>query len=427
MANIKTKTLSSIICPHCGKNPQIYDLKENTGTEIRHPISFTKTETGRRYVCPECHLPIPLAYLQYPTLFVSFYGKPSAGKTHILTVMTKRIVDYLQQNEGEYIFSEIVDVPGERHINRLLQNWQTKLFHPPKGEPRMLPNTVTTIGGNQYASPYDQNDRNHYYPKPFLFLLKEKKEQNVKSTNEEEILSIFNQKISVLQEPQSKDWNDGLYLCFLDISGEHCIDNVEEKFHVHWPLLLEQYHIQIVVYDPHSSRQFIGKHNEINPQNQWNPMQVKDVENNTIWNMVEHSDKTSTLVLIAKFDECLNEFQKFLAEKRAPREIWENFNGLFQNGVTPDMQAVKQYSDILKVFLNDYIQDTRFTAPMNQIDDNVLVVPVSAMGMAPEPFEPENAELYSFPDCLPRWIEVPILWLIETLKQKSENDPSWLN
>ena len=120
----------------------------------------------RDLACPNCHLLVPRVLLERrPTLFLSIFGRPAAGKSYALTSMMRQLKRVMPQRFG-LGFTE-----PHPASNRLVQKYENELFNHPDPEAMVdIPKTASaSFGGEAWYQAVKSGDEQILYPRPMYF------------------------------------------------------------------------------------------------------------------------------------------------------------------------------------------------------------------------------------------------------------------
>ena len=175
--------LSRITCPHCwhsfppaetlwvSSHPALYG-DARLGPEVQRRFLPTRFDAGGNAVdsrgsicndvaCPRCHLVIPRAMFEMPTLFYSILGSPGSGKSHLLACTTWQ----LRQTLGTAFKLSISDADPD--ANRMLNQFEEELFF--NDAPHELTVLPKTEKEGELYQPVQYGDQTMWYPRAFVF------------------------------------------------------------------------------------------------------------------------------------------------------------------------------------------------------------------------------------------------------------------
>lgn len=179
----KRRMLDTAVCPHCwtsfppedalwiAESPSLVgDLKLGESERERFlPTEYddrgfavdAKGYPCRELACPHCHLPLPAAALESPTLFMSIVGAPASGKSYYLASSTW----FLRKILPKRFKIDLTD--ADPQLNRRLQDYESAQFL--SESDRLVELEKTPEQGDLYNS-VQYDDQVVIYPQPFMFL-----------------------------------------------------------------------------------------------------------------------------------------------------------------------------------------------------------------------------------------------------------------
>jgi len=178
-----SRVRSQITCPHCWHNfPPAETLWVAThpslqgdarlGADIQRRFLPTRFDPSGNAIdsqgtvcselaCPKCHLVVPRAMIEMPSLFYSILGSPGSGKSHLLATTTWQ----LRQRLGNHFQLSFSDADPES--NRLLNRSEEMLFF--NEAPHDLASLPKTEKEGELYQPVQYGDQTVWYPRPFVF------------------------------------------------------------------------------------------------------------------------------------------------------------------------------------------------------------------------------------------------------------------
>jgi hypothetical protein len=117
----------------------------------------------RDLACPHCHLLVPRVLLErHGTMFLSIFGRPSAGKSYFLAAMTRQIRSTLPK------WFRLGVTEPHPPSNRLVQGYENALFNHPNPDAYVdIPKTRDV--GQQWYQTVQFQDEVRQYPRPMFF------------------------------------------------------------------------------------------------------------------------------------------------------------------------------------------------------------------------------------------------------------------
>ena len=190
---MKTRSSNPITttCPHCWSSFEPGDvLAIASHSELRGDLRLGSDEMMRflpshfradgmpidpkgqpspSLACPNCHLPLPEASLDYDPLFVSILGAPACGKSFFLAAMCWEARTILQR------YFHLTFTDADPSINVVLADYERSVFLTPEADkPVVLANLIrkTQLEGQGLYSSVSYGDYSVRYPKPFMFVVR---------------------------------------------------------------------------------------------------------------------------------------------------------------------------------------------------------------------------------------------------------------
>jgi len=397
-----------VTCPHCWHEfrPEqvlwVAQHEELVGDTIlrEEPIRFLPTRftlDGRAIdardmachamACPACHLILPRVLLENEVTFISIIGSAGSGKSNFLAAMTWELRQRLAKDFA------IIFADGDKEANWILNRYEETLFLPEDPEkPVLLDKTRTQ--GDLYRS-VTINGQETQLPKPFLFSLH-----------------------PGAQHPRAaKRARLGRIVCFYDNAGEHY--NVGQDTALA-PVTrhLSRSKVLMFLLDPTQDPRFRARCKAISADPQIvEPLQT--VRQETILGEAairfrKHAGLSAyqkcdrpLLVLVAKSDiwAPLLEGEDLVSEpvvRDAPGSARQ------EHLAAMDMDRIDRVSRKLRQLLLTITPEVVTTA--EDFADEVIYVPVSALGHSPEKYPERNGLLIRPRDIHPRWVTIPLLY-----------------
>lgn len=404
-----------VTCPHCwhqfrmsqinyiSKHPQLLGdpvLGASAPTRFL-PTRFSpqgyaldaKGEVCPEMACPRCHLYLPEAVLDRPSLSFSIVGAQGSGKSYFLTAMIWQLRRLLP---AKFDFNFVDTDPK---MNIVLNDYESRLFLN-KSPDQLVGLPKTELQGGDFSNNVVINGENIDLPLPFVFTLS----PTPTNTQRREIQNVI----------------------FYDNAGEH-FQVGRDSFNN--PATSHMVHSQgiICLYDPLRDARMARKCNPDDPQIKNAPLD--DMQNNQtvmlneiISRIKKHTGlktgeklRTPLVMVVPKFDAWQDIFPYKL---RTTEEV----NGA---PVRHDRLPVYYHPKTMQYFLDlslvaevSYALRERLlgitpevVAACETFFSTVYFVPVSAMGAAPV-FVPEQDMIAIRPkDIAPLWAEVPMMIL----------------
>jgi len=334
--------------------------------------------------CPACHLVLPRVLLENETFFISIIGSAGSGKSNLLAAMTWELRHKLAKDFA------IIFADGDKEANWILNRYEETLFLPDDPE-RAIVLEKTRTQGDLYRS-VTINGQETQLPKPFLFTLH-----------------------PAANHPRAgKRAKLGRIICLYDNAGEHY--NVGQDTALS-PVTrhLSRAKVLMYLFDPTQDPRFRQKCKTVSTDPQiMEPLQT--VRQETILTEAtirfrKHAGLSAwqkcdrpLLVLVAKSDI----WAPLMAdEDLASEPILHDPDGKTHIGVL-DLERIERVSVKLRKLLLEITPEIVSVA--EDFGDDVVYVPVSALGHSPEKQEGKNGLLIKPSDIKPRWVTIPLLY-----------------
>lgn len=335
--------------------------------------------------CPRCHLSIPRAVLEMETLFVSILGTPACGKSYFLTALTwelRRILPaHFALSLGE----------ADTVSNRSLSEYEESLFLNPRSQEAIPVADLirkTELQGELYDTVM-YGDQAVSYPRAFLF---------------------------TLQALQNHPNYHGAHrlartICLYDNAGEHFLagrDSTANPVTQH----LAQSKFLLFLFDPTQDVRF----------------RALCQDGGKGASVVQHTYRQESVLL-----EAASRVRRYAnlpqnAKHKRPLIIvvtkMDSWKHLLADANFPDPWVVKQKKNLSRLDLETI--ETRslelrilmaricpeFVNAAESFCENVIYVPVSALGRTPEIDPNTNALAIRPADIKPIWVTAPLLYPI---------------
>lgn len=395
----------TITCPHCwevfatdelrwvSESPSLLgdarlgDEEQQRFLPSRFNVAGNAIDAGgsvcAELACPHCHLLIPKALLDLTPLFVSIIGAPSCGKTYFLASM----VQQLRREMPSRFHVSIAD--SDPQSNRILNDYiEQQFFNPDRNKIVRLAKTEEQ--GDLYSL-VQFADRTVTLPNPFLFTIAPAEQHP--SASQRRIASRV--------------------MCVYDNAGESFLpgkDSGQNQVTRH----LSQSDVLVFLFDPTQDIRFRRA-----CRNSTNDPQVKDEPVTTRQETILHElavrvrrhaglgesqkHKKPLIVGVTKYDA----WSKLLGDYTLDLPTQQG-NGTVLHGL--DLAEIERVSQRLRALL--WKISPELVSSAESFSEQVLYVPVSALGKTPEA-DGSSGKLGVRPkDICPRWCEVPILWTL---------------
>lgn len=397
--------LREITCPHCwqkyapqdslwiSQHPDLLgDPRLGAEQQIRFlPTRFTvegqaldaRGAACQGLACPNCHLPVPRAMLEMKHVFFSILGTPASGKSYFLTSMVWQLRQVLPQ--FGLAFND-----ADPTANRTLHEYEELQFLNPDRD-ALVAIRKTELQGDLYDTVL-YGEQAVSYPRPFLFSVR-----------------------PLDSHPHRADAAElSRAMCLYDNAGEHFLpgaDTASSPVTRH----LARSHVLFYLFDPTQDPRFRQA-----CEGQTDDPQMRDRARTIRQELVlqEAADRVRRyaglaqnarharplVVIVTKFDawrSLLKLDQLDTAAAIRPRP-----DGL----AALDLDAVESMSRNLRaVFLRF---SPEIVAAAESFAEQVIYIPVSALGRGPE-IDPRTGALGVRPrDVRPMWVEIPFLYAL---------------
>ncbi len=399
---------SEVMCPHCWHrfaphqilwvsvhpelrgDPRVGEDAQQRFLPSRFDVQCraldVRGEPCTELACPNCHLTLPRSLLELKPLLVSILGAPGSGKSYYLATSVWR----LRQTLSEYFRIQFAD--ADPTANQVLIDYEEKLFlNPTPDQPVMLPKTEKD--GQLYES-VRFDDRVVWFPKPFLFTIR----------------------------PQPEHPNAAYLkhlarvLCLYDNAGEHFLPGGETP-NSPGTAHLSQSEGLLFLFDPTQHPRFreACQEKSQDPQMQehgWAHRQdhvlseaAKRIRARSNLPESQKLDKP-LVVVVTKFDawSSLTEWNRLELDQLIHR------SSLGLGAI--HLKKLDEVSHAVRSLLNEYAREVVVAA--EALSKDVLYVPVSALGGAPEVLEQSGGQALGVrpKNIRPMWVEVPFFYLL---------------
>jgi hypothetical protein len=342
--------------------------------------------TCNSIACPKCHLNLPRALTEMPPLFSSILGAPGSGKSYFLAAMTWA----LRQQLPKHFRLSLSDVEPTAHIN--LNAYEETLFL--NGKPdELVALPKTDLQGDHLYDTVQFGDQHVMYPRPFVFGLR-----------------------PLPGHPKEKQADAvSRSLCLYDNAGEHFLpgaDKVGTPVTQHLAASRFLFFLFDPTQDPRFREEMLGKSSD--PQMSDAP---KTYRQEII--LLEAADRVRRyagvaqtgkhqkplIVVVTKFDAWCSILGQDPRLPRLPQAYVST-----PQGVMLDTAKVEDVSRAVRVVLSEFARE--FVAAAESFAENVIYIPVSALGAAPE-FDPQSGALCIRPRNIhSMWVEMPMIYAL---------------
>ncbi|HVX86668.1 MAG TPA: hypothetical protein VH253_17935 [Phycisphaerae bacterium] len=401
--------VARVTCPHCWFEfpPEqilwVAQHEDLMGDSIlkEEPLRFLPTHfniegqaidargmTCHHLACPNCHLIIPRVLVENEVTFISLIGSAGSGKSNFLAAMTWELRRRLARDFA------VIFADGDKEANWLLNRNEETLFLPEDPDTPIVLEKTHTQGDHYRSIPLRGQDTQ--LPKPFLFTLHPGPGH-----------PRVSQRAKV-----------GRIVCLYDNAGEHFgvgQDTASSPVTRH----LTRSKVLMFLMDPTQDPRFRAKLKGISQDPQVvDPLQT--VRQETILgeaairyrrhlglSAYKKTDRP-LLVLVAKSDIWASLLEAEL--DAGPDALKEPIiKGATAEGLAAiDLDRVNRVSRALRALLLDLSPEVVTAA--EDFSQEVLYMPVSALGHSPEKYADRAGLLIKPKDVHPRWVTIPLLY-----------------
>ena len=352
-----------------------------------HAIDVKGSECSR-LACPQCHLSVSRAFLEMKPLFVSILGAPSSGKSFFLAAMSWQLRNCLR-DRFDLSFQDADPV-----TNQILSGYENTLFCSTQ-EDQLTTLEKTQQEGNLYES-VKYEDRQVWYPKPFVFSVKPN--ETHPGYAKRELLSRA--------------------LCLYDNAGEHFLPGGESPNDPGTQhLALSE--VLLFMFDPTAHVKFRkacrGKsHDPQMNMQEWTHRQdlvlLEAAHRIRTYSGLGENEKDSRplVVVVTKFDAwCGLTGVKRLSTSRVVRPVGKSLSAI-------DREELKKVSGQVRSLLTKFSPE--LVAAAEGFSRRVTYIPVSATGHSPEIVKTGGFGIRP-KDIKPMWVEIPMLYAINCVAE----------
>lgn len=354
----------------------------------------------RDLACPGCHLLVPrVLFERRETLFLSIFGRPSAGKSYFLASMMHMMERTLPQH---YKLGATEPHPPS---NRLIQEYKNALFNHPDVEALVdIPKTAEE-GGKWYQFVRGDGDEIVKYPRPMFFQIGPMQGHPNAPT------AIRHTRTLCLYDNAGEDFEAKKADARTNPVTDHLAQSAGLFF----------------VFDPTQETEFLRAcaDRSADPQVRENMRDrgqdaVRDPQNTILSNadqkVKQHLGRevgqpldSPLIVVVTKYDAWSHLLPGPLPDYFIPPSVDGTAGGL---RVSKLAETSRQVQDLILRLAPQVV------AAANRFSRHVYYVPVSATGCAPRLMNPDRgpnekpAYKFRVGDIKPHWVEVPLLWML---------------
>jgi hypothetical protein len=356
----------------------------------------------RDLACPNCHLLIPrVLFERRSTLFLSIFGRPSAGKSYFLAAMMRQMKRTLPR-----LFSLGVTEPHPPS-NRLAQEYENALFNHPN--PDALCDLPTTQeAGDRWYQIVRFGEERRQYPRPMFF-----------------------QVAPLAGHPNGANAaRFARTLCLYDNAGESFEpgkDTPNNPVTQHMARSAGLFFVFDPTQEPHFLRACAGRTADpqvaenmrdrgqdsvIDPQHVILSTADQNVKKYLGREIASPLD-VPLVVIVAKHDAWGHLLGEDLPDFRIPPRKAVAPGATAVSGLR--LSVVEEQSQRIRSLMLDLAPE--IVAATERFSRHVYFVPVSATGTAPrvvgrDPTTERPTYKFRVGDLSPRWVEVPLLWML---------------
>lgn len=333
--------------------------------------------------CPHCHLSVSWASLQMNPLFISILGAPGSGKSFLLASMTWQ---FRQTLRDKFCLSF---GDADPLANQVLSDYEEALFLNPNDD-ELVTLKKTELEGDLYQS-VRFGDREVWYPRPFVF-----------STQPLDGHPDFEKRRLLARA-----------LCLYDNAGEHFLPGGETARSPMKHLALSE--VLLFLFDPTQHPKFrqacngssndpqMGKHGWSHRQDQVLLEVASRIRSQAGWPQ-DAKYPHPLIVVVTKYDAWCS----VIGGQRVDLDsIIRPVNSAMSALDIQSLQSVsKKLQDVLKKYAPEIV------TAAEGFSDDVLYVPVSALGCGPEIDSNTGALGVRPKNVNPMWAEVPLLYAL---------------
>jgi hypothetical protein len=316
---------------------------------------------------------------EMPSLFYSILGSPGSGKSHLLATTTWQ----LRQALGRRFKLSLTDADPES--NRLLNESEARLFF--NEEPHKLTAIGKTETEGALYQPVQFGEETIRYPRPFVFSLQ-----------------------PLLNHPNKDDQDIAKAMCLYDNAGEHFLPGGESSISPATQHLTISRGL-LFLFDPTQHARFREAcADSEDPQmsttgRSFRQDQILNEAANRIRTQAGLSQRDKyqkpLIVVLTKFDSW-GPFVSDIELREPIQEVGET--------CALDRTLIETVSSQMRTVMSNYAPE--FVNAAEGFAENVVYIPVSALGVSPEVDESTGALGVRPNDVAPNWAEVPLLYLL---------------
>ena len=398
--------LAHLTCPHCWQRfptrdiawvAKHEDLRGDPVLGQDHMVRFQPSRFNvaaealdargmacQNLACPRCHLLIPRVFLEYHPLFLSIIGLPVSGKSYFLAAMAWQLRRVLPE-KFSLAFTD-ADITG----NQVINGYENTLFQHGEND-ELVSIKKTEMEGELYVQ-ITLKDQTVLLPRPFLFTMR----------------PTGNHRHAAEAEHHSR------MLCLYDNAGEHFLPGADTSV-APGTQHMARSKVLMFLFDPTQAPRFREECQQFSQDPQL-LSHARTTRQDTILTEAalrvrQHAGLSAggkldkpLLVLISKSDV----WDKLIEEdiQSEPFVDSEHSTGAKSRLDFARIERVsKRVRDVLLRLTPEFV------AAAEDAFQQVVYIPVSALGRSPEPMADNPSALgICAKDIRPRWVTVPVLY-----------------
>lgn len=390
-----------VICPHCWEEFSPEDiLWVSEHPSLRNDVRLGQDEarrflpdrfdldgnaidpggsTCKRLACPNCHLLVPRANLELQPLFVSIVGSPACGKSYFLASMTWRLRKVLPQVFG------LSFADADPMANALLNEYEEQQFHN-SDQDALIKLAKTQEQGDLYDEiRIDQQIVR--LPRPFFFAIRPSTEH----PNREQ--QVRASRVMCLYDNAGESFQPGK-----DTTGNQVTGHLTRSDSL------------LFLYDPTQDTRFREACRGVSQDPQVNESPVTTRQETILHEMTDrirrhtrlpqHKKHSAQLIVVVTKCDAWKPLLKTDLLHPWRKTLNASIHGL-------DLGYIKKVSNLVRDLLWKYSPELCSAA--ESFADDVLYVPTSATGHAPEKLPNGHGYGIRPRKIRPIWAEVPML------------------
>jgi hypothetical protein len=356
----------------------------------------------RDLACPNCHLLVPRVLIERrSTLFLSIFGRPSAGKSYFLAAMMRQMKRTLPR-----LFSLGVTEPHPPS-NRLAQEYENALFNHPNPD-AMCDLPKTQEAGDRWYQIVKFGEERRQFPRPMFFQVAPLAghPNGANAARFARTLCLYDNAGESF-EPGKDTPNNPVTQHMARSSGLFFVFDPTQE-----PLFLRACAGKSSDPQVDENMRDRGQDAVIDPQHVILSTADQSVKKYLGREIAAPLD-APLVVIVAKFDAWSHLLGGSLPEFHIPPRGAVAADSTAVSGLR--LSAIEELSRRIRALMLELSPE--IVAATERFSRNVYFVPVSATGTAPRLVSrdgPSGKPSYKFRvgDLAPKWVEVPLLWML---------------